>query len=192
MGRNYPEPGNGCTSHQIVPLTSNKPALHAAINALVDNGSTSGSLGVLWSWYMLAPNFGYVWPVESRPAAYRGDNLLKAAIIMTDGEFNTVHCNGVVARNTGTGSGGGKINCDAPNGDPYDQARAYCNAMKASANGIIVYTVGFGISPGTPAADFMSSCASTSENAYLAQNGAALTAAFRQIAQNISALRVAR
>ncbi len=192
MGRNYPESGNGCTSHPIVPLTANKTTLHNTINALVDNGSTSGSLGVLWSWYMLAPNLGYVWPAESRPAPYRDNNLLKAAIIMTDGEFNTVHCEGVVARNTGNGSGGSKIDCNAPNGDPYDQARAYCNAMKAPNTGIIVYTVGFGISAGTPAADFMSSCASTPENAFLAQNGAALTAAFRQIAQNISALRVAR
>ena len=192
MGRNYPEQGNGCTSPQIVPLTANKTALHNAINGLNASGYTSGSLGILWSWYMLSPNFGYVWPAASRPAAYRRDNLLKAAIIMTDGEFNTVHCQGAQARNSDIGSATSKITCDAPNGKPYAQARAYCDAMKAQTTGIVVYTVGFGINAGTPAADIMSYCATSPDNVFLAQNGAALTAAFRQIAQNISALRVAR
>src|SRR5690606_12420905 len=98
MGRNYPNPGNGCLNNTIVPLTWDKATLHGMANSLVANGSTSGSLGALWSWYMLSPNFGYVWPEDSRPAPYNQRNLLKAAIIMTDGEFNTVHCNGVVAK----------------------------------------------------------------------------------------------
>ena len=40
-----------------------------------------------------------------------------------------------------------KIDCDATNGDPFDQSRALCTAMKAQ--GVIVYTVGFGITAGT-------------------------------------------
>lgn len=192
VGRNYAPSSNGCLENSIVPLTSDKDDLHELAENLVAAGSTSGSLGVLWSWYMLSPNFGYVWPEESRPAPYRQANLLKAAIIMTDGEFNTVHYDGVVARNSGSGSGNGYDHHDsnAHNGDPYPQARAYCDAMKASTTGIVVYTVGFGITAGSQAANVLTYCASAPENAYLASNGAALAAAFEQIARNISSLRL--
>lgn len=192
VGRNYPPPGNGCLANTIVPLTANKAALRTAINALAAVGSTSGSLGVVWSWLMLSPNFAYVWPFDSRPAAYNTNNLLKAAVIMTDGEFNTVHCNGVVARNSTSGSGStaDHINCNAPNGSPYAQAQAYCDAMKAS--NITVYTVGFAISEGTPAANVLRYCASGASNYFLASSGAQLRQAFQQIGANISALRITR
>ncbi|NGP17360.1 ubiquitin-activating E1 FCCH domain-containing protein [Devosia aurantiaca] len=192
--RNYPEPNNGCIANSVVPLTSDAGVLDAAIGDLEASGSTAGALGILWSWYMLAPNFGEVWPA-SRPAPYNEDDLLKAVIIMTDGEFNTVHCNGVVARNSTSGSSiysygnADYINCAAPNGDAYTQARAYCNAMK-SGTGIVVYTVGFGISKGSTAANLLETCATSTANAFLAENGADLITAFRQIARNISALRL--
>lgn len=196
VGRSYAGSGNPCLSGSMamVPLTANKSALSTTINALSAGGSTSGSLGILWSWYALSPNFGYVWPVESRPAPYNGEHLLKAAIIMTDGEFNTVHCRGVVARNSTSGSGGtgDQINCDAPNGNPYPQAEAYCDAMKARDVGIVVYTVGFNLTAGSSAANMLDYCASSPDNAYLASDGTQLRDAFRQIARNISALRLTR
>jgi hypothetical protein len=190
VGRNYPPSGNPCPSYSIVPLTANKTTLHNTANSLGAAGSTSGSLGTLWSWYMLSPNFGYVWPVDSRPAPYGQQNLLKAAIIMTDGDYNTVHCNGAIAQNSGSGSGSAAdyINCNAHNGNADTQARAYCDAMKAT--GIIVYTVGFGITAGSAQANLLTYCASSAGNAYLANNGAALAAAFEQIARNISSLRL--
>lgn len=188
VGRNYPPSSNGCPNHTIVPLTSNKTTLHNTANALDAAGSTSGSLGTLWSWYMLSPNFGYVWPAASRPAPYGQQNLLKAAIIMTDGDYNTVHCNGAIAQNSGSGSGGEFIGCDAHNGTADTQARGYCDAMKAT--GITVYTVGFGITQGSAQANLLTYCASSANNAFLADNGTALIAAFDQIARNISSLRL--
>lgn len=190
VGRNYPPSGNGCPNHTIVPLTANKTTLHATANALGASGSTSGSLGTLWSWYMLSPNFGYVWPAGSQPAPYGQTNLLKAAIIMTDGDYNTVHCNGAIAQNSGWGSGSSSdfINCNAHNGNADTQARGYCDAMKAT--GITVYTVGFGITEGSAQADLLTYCASSANNAFLADNGTALIQAFDQIARNISSLRL--
>ncbi len=190
-GRNYPG-SNGCPINQIVPLTSNKTVLHDMSDDLVAAGSTSGSLGILWSWYMLSPKFGYVWPEASRPAEYKRERLLKAAIIMTDGEFNTVHYDGVIARDSAGGSGGNneKINRDAHNGAPYDQARAYCDAMNDASTGIAVYTVGFGISEGSNAANVLRYCASSADNYFLAANASDLSAAFEQIARNISQLRL--
>lgn len=190
VGRNYPPSANGCIANTIVPLTSNKATLRATANSLVEGGSTSGSLGTLWSWYMLAPDFGYVWPTDSRPGPYNQRDLLKAAIIMTDGEYNTVHCNGAIAQNSGSGSGSTSdhIKCTAPNGNADAQALAYCTAMKS--RGILVYTVGFGITAGSAQATLLTNCATNPANAYLASNGAALAAAFEQIARNISSLRL--
>src|SRR5690606_11038009 len=119
-GRNYAESGNKCISSPIVPLTSNKTTLKGAIASLTTDGSTAGHLGIAWAWHMLSPNLGYLWNGEGPPAAYDEPNLLKAAIIMTDGDFNTVHCNGVVSWSSTGGTSSGqntdKIACNAPNG----------------------------------------------------------------------------
>jgi Flp pilus assembly pilin Flp len=191
-GRNYPPAGNPCLRNAIVPLSDDRPTLHRAIQNLSAAGSTSGSLGILWTWNMLAPNLGYVWPFGSQPAPYTDTEVRKAAIIMTDGEFNTVHCEGVVARNSTDGSGGlaDHNRCNAPNGDPYAQARAYCDAMKTEERGIAVYTVGFAITAGSNADLMLKYCASNASNNYLAADGQQLRDAFRQIARNISALRL--
>ena len=191
VGRNYPG-SNGCPTNRIVPLTSDKTVLHDMSEDLVAAGSTSGSLGILWSWYMLSPEFGYVWPEASRPAEYKRERLLKAAIIMTDGEFNTVHYDGVIARDSESGSGGNseKIRAYAHNGKPYEQARAYCDAMNDDSTGIVVYTVGFGITEGSNAANVLRYCASSADNYFLAANASDLSDAFEQIARNISQLRL--
>lgn len=192
-GRNYlnSSGNNTCLTNPIVPLTDDKAQLHTAINALRANGYTAGHLGILWSWYMLAPSFGYLWPFESRPADYDAPDLLKAAIIMTDGEFNTVHCEGVLARNSSTGLGSGNLNsCNAHNGTAYVQARAYCDAMKEA--GVVVFTVGFGLGSAQTARDLMRYCASGEDKAFLAESGSQLLQSFQQIAENISALRLTR
>lgn len=190
VGANYP-PSGGCPNTQIVPLTDDKEDLHDTIRSLPATGTTAGALGILWAWYALSPNFGYVWPEISRPAPYDQANLLKAAIIMTDGDFNTMHCNGAVSRDSGTVvSAADRINCNAPNGNSYVQSRAYCDAMKADGTNIVVYTVGFGITAGSAAANVLEYCASSASNHFLAQNAADLSSAFEQIADNISSLRL--
>lgn len=141
---------------------------------------------------MLSPDFGYLWPSESQPAAYGADDLLKIAVLMTDGEFNTPYCNGVIAADAGSGSGSAndKINCNATNGDPFAQAAALCAGMKAE--GVIVYTVGFDISDNDDVVNVLTNCATSPAHAKLADNGGDLKTVFRQIAVEISNLRVAR
>lgn len=188
VSANYP-PSGTCPNTQIVPLTDDREELHNTIKNLPATGTTAGALGILWAWYALSPNFGYVWPEISRPAPYGQANLLKAAIIMTDGDFNTMHCNGAVSRDSSVGAAD-RINCNAPNGNAYVQSRAYCDAMKADGTNIVVYTVGFGITSGSAAANVLEYCASSAEHHYLAQNASDLSSAFEQIARNISSLRL--
>lgn len=192
VGRNYPSSTNGCLSNEIVPLSTDKSALHAVAQGLNAQGSTSGQVGLAWAWYMVSPNFGYLWPSASRPAAYGTPNTNKIVVLMTDGSFNSPYCNGVIAADatSGSGSSSDHINCNATNGNAYTQANAQCDAMKDA--GIIVYTVGFDIDSQQEAIDLMANCATDSAHAFLADDNAALQEAFQDIGQNIATLRIAQ
>lgn len=194
VGRAYLGSGNGCLSYQILPLSSDKPTLHQRINALNYGGSTAGQIGVAWGWYLVSPNFGYLWPEESRPKEYGeihlGQEVMKVVVIMTDGEFNTIYADGVIAKNSGSGSGNSdeKINKNATNGNGFTQAQKLCTNMKTA--GVIVYTVGFADASTGSAAQFVQNCATSSEHVYLPSTGAELRDAFRDIAVQISNLRI--
>jgi hypothetical protein len=142
---------------------------------------------------MISPNFGYLWPA-SQPAPYADETVIKVVILMTDGDFNTIYYNGVIAKDstggTGSGSATDKINHNSTNGNPYTQATALCNAMKTA--GVIVYTVGFDIAATPAAVSIMQTCATSPAHAYLPENGTELKQAFRAIAMRVSVLRLSK
>ena len=192
VGRNYPSASsNTCLDATLQPLSSNKSMLKSAIDSYSVEGSTAGQIGIGWGWYMVSPNFNSLWP-SNGAAEYNTADTLKAVIIMTDGEFNTPYCSGVISRQAGTGSGSntGKIDCDADNGDPFDQGRAMCAAMKA--RGVLVYTVGFQITAGGNAANMLEACASTPANFFLPASGGDLSEAFAAIGRDITQLRISK
>lgn len=199
VGNVYLAPDNPCLTSVIQPLTSDRDVLHSQINGYAAVGSTAGQIGVGWGWYMISPTFGSIFPAANRPDPYAGEGLLKVVILMTDGEFNTPYCNGVVAGAvSGSGSTANHINCAATNGNPFAQSVTMCTAMKAK--GVIVYTVGFDISGGTDstpntvdtAKEVMERCATSPEHVYLPENGASLKTAFAAIGRSISQLRISK
>ncbi len=191
VGRNYPGASNPCLNAPIQPLSSNKAALKTSIDSYAVQGSTAGQIGIGWGWYMVSPNFNYLWP-SNGAATYNTARTLKAVIIMTDGEFNTPYCRGVISRDAGSGSGNNseKIDCAAENGNPFNQGRAMCAAMKS--RGVLVYTVGFQIAAGGDAASMLAACASTPANFYLPASGGDLSAAFAAIGRDITQLRISK
>lgn len=198
LGRNYPSSGNPCLTNTIVPLTDNKAALHNIANNLQAGGSTAGHTGVAWAWYLISSKFQGPWPAASQPAPADKPNVLKAVVIMTDGEFNSVYCNGVISQSSTSGSGdtNNQIKCNAPNGSSYSQAQKLCAEMNRlnesdgpSAN-IRVYTVGFDVVDSQSARDLMKNCASDPSMAYEAATGADLAAVFADIGQNLALLRL--
>lgn len=195
VGTNYPSSSNPCPSATIMPLTSDKAALKAQINSYTVGGSTAGQIGLAWGWYMVAPNFGYLWPSASqRPAAYKTKDLMKVVILMTDGAFNTPYCNGVIAADAGSGSGSDDdhINCNATNGNPFTQAQSLCTAIKNSAYDITLYTVGFSVGSDVTAKTFLTNCASDTSKAFFPATGSELKSSFKAIAQEISNLRISK
>lgn len=190
VGRHYPQDGS-CLGNQILPLTSNATLIKNRINQFVAEGGTAGQIGIGWGWYMLAPTFNSVWPTGAA-GPYNTAQTLKAAVIMTDGEFNTPYCSGVISRDAGPNSGSNtyKINCAPDNGDPFAQSRALCDGMRA--RGIVVYTVGLGISATGQAAEVLRYCATTGSYFHMADNAGDLAGAFAAIGREITQLRISR
>jgi hypothetical protein len=198
FGRVYPAapPAGSSTSPcllpAIEPMTDQKPTLKAKIDALVAGGSTGGHIGIGWGWYLVSPNFSYLFPAVSQPGAYGTEHLFKVVILMTDGEYNSSYCTGVISQDSTAGSGADAdhINCNAPNGHSYVQSNALCNAIKAA--GIIVYTVGFNVNSSANAQNLVANCATSSGHAYYPNTGAELRTTFHKISQEISELRLAQ
>lgn len=193
VGRAYAGGGyTGCRSYgAFEPLTAARDSLKAKITRLDTDDSTAGQIGLAWGWYMLAPDWGYLWPDdENKPQVYDAGKLAKVLVLMTDGDFNTAYCNSVVAANFGVGSSSDRINCNATNGDPFAQASNLCREIKRK--GVIIYTVGFGGDLSRGGGDFLKSCASSPGHAHMAATGAELRTAFNAIGRSISLLRLAR
>ena len=202
VGRNYPTTAkdkstqpNPCPTAEITPLSSDRTTLKGQINALSIGGSTAGQVGFAWGWYMVSPNFGYLWPsTTQRPAPYNTKDLVKVVVLMTDGAFNTPYCKGVIAKDAGSGSGlaNDHINCVATNGDAFTQTRKLCDAMKDPALKLTIFTVGFDVGGDANAVNMLKYCASDSQHVYFPATGSELKTAFKSIAQEISALRIAK
>ena len=193
LSYNYLSGGGNCIGQAIQPLTSNKTTLHNLANSLTAANSTAGHLGLAWGWYMISPNFGYLWPAASQPAAYGRSNLVKAVILMTDGEFNIQYYNGVLSKDSINGTASQKINQNSINGSSQDQAVALCNAIKAPANNTILYTVGFDLNGDTNAINLLQNCATSPADFFQASAGTNdLTTDFTAIAQNLNTLRLSK
>ena len=113
---------------------------------------------------------------------------------MTDGVFNTPYCNGVIASDalSGSGSNSDHINCAATNGASKAQAQSLCTAIKTTSNYIDLYVVGFDLATDTTTLQFLEDCATDEDHFYRADTGEDLEAAFQDIAQNLSDLRISK
>lgn len=156
-----------CPNAELVPLSTDKEMLKDAVDGFRTNGWTAGHLGAAWGWYMISDSWGALLPGESSPKPYGSKNLIKAIVLMTDGEFNTAY------RNTNSAN----------------QAMSLCDAMKDKD--VIVYAVSFK-SANHPT---LRNCASTDANSgdllyWDADNGSELTAAFKDIAIRLTNLRL--
>ncbi|MET0546643.1 MAG: pilus assembly protein TadG, partial [Caulobacterales bacterium] len=187
----YSPAGSPCPTNPIVPLTDSKSTLKTAITNLNAAGTTAGHIGIAWGWYMVSPNFGYLFPGSSQPNSYGDKKTMKVAVLMTDGEFNTQYCNGVVSKDSSGAATSERINCNAPNGSSFAQAATLCANMKKA--GVIVYSVGFGLTTGGQAETTLKNCASSTSAPYFnnAKSGSDLKAVFKQIAKSISQLKIA-
>lgn len=172
-----------CPSSRIMPLTNNSGALKAQISGMSADGYTAGHLGIAWSYYMLSPKWNNLWDTKNEPAAYSSD-VNKVAILMTDGVFNTAY--------DGVGNAANApFNTNASRARSQQVSADLCENMKNS--GITVYSIAFELNDNT-ARDLLDNCATDDQGSqvffYRADNEDELREAFREIARNISSLRL--
>lgn len=160
----YSETGDCIISDQpqaaIVPLTTSKSALQTAINEMEITGGTAGHVGTAWAYYMLSPLWNAFW--GQNVEAYDHPDTIKAAVLMTDGQYNSNY---------------GETSASA-------QAIAICEQMKA--NNITVFTIGFDMSTdqNDPARQTLMQCASPGKY-YFPYTGEALREAFQEIGNSL-------
>ena len=178
-----------CYSNAITPLTNTLSTLTTAANALQANGNTNILEGVMWGWRVLSPGAPFT---EGR--AYSAPNNRKVIIMMTDGYNNYGGENNMndssyftygFARN-------GLLGNATSNNNTLNSlldAKTLQACTNAKAQGIIIYSIAFGNTADT---NLIQSCASKPEYFFFPQNASDLDPVFQQIAQSLTALRIAQ
>lgn len=163
-----PQNGSCKPTSTIKPLSGDKDSLNSHIDTLGADGLTAGHLGTAWAWYMLSPKWNTIWGGGIQAGDYGDPKLKKIAVLMTDGEYNRQY--------SGSSS--------------TTQARAICANMKAA--GLTVYSVVFQLVAGSEAETTMRQCATSSAHFFNAQSGEELRQTFREIALQITTLRLSK
>ena len=190
-------------SSEMIPLTANRTTLVDAIAALDDDGGTAGQTGITWGWNSLSPNYTNVWPSDSAPEAYDNEDVLKFAIIMTDGDNNRYY-DYFETKDVRYCSGYGRsrtcwyVTEDFDDWDEVSESEYYsntssttsrdlCEAMKTA--GITIYGIYFGTDDSSAGSLNMQSCASDG-NYYQATSSSDLIEVFSYIAKKIQQIHL--
>ena len=188
---NAPSPGNGfhvmtrqekreydrgrCPDAEILPLTSNKHQLERVVDGYRAEGWTAGHLGIQWAWNLVSPKWSRIWSRGSKPKPYGTPNLIKAVVLMTDGEFNTAYT--------------GRTSRGEMSRESYAHTGELCRKMKDED--VVIFSVAFDLRQ-PRAEDALSDCASSSRFFYRAENEEELRRAYRDIAIKLTKLRLSK
>ena len=161
-----------CPTPAVVALTDQKDNLINSVKSYSPLGSTGGHFGIQWAWNLVSDQWASTWGGDSAPESYdrvKEGKLLKAVVLMTDGEFNTAYHNSTSA----------------------SQAIALCNAIKAK--GVVVFSVGFGLGGDAAALNTLKTCASEGDDYFAdASSPEELDAAFQKFAGTLTQLRISK
>ncbi|MEM9375678.1 MAG: pilus assembly protein TadG-related protein [Pseudomonadota bacterium] len=139
--------------------------IKAHLNRLDTGGYTSGHVGVAWAWYLLSPKWKNIWPAASRPLAYGGTDVIKAVILMSDGNFNYV---------------------TSPHYRSFTSnrlAQDLCQEMRRK--GILIFSVAYDLDPAYQAV--LQNCAGDPNRFYDVSAGGDLSAVYTEIGRRLKA-----
>lgn len=161
-----------CPAVSLTALSDSRDDLVRTVNSYALSASTGGHFGAQWAWNLVSDKWAGVFTGNSAPDSLdkvKEDKLVKAVVLMTDGEFNTAYH-------------GGKSST---------QAEALCKEMKAQ--GVLVFAVGFGLGSDPTAISTLQNCATPGSGYFAnAANGQELEAAFERFAGKLSELRLSQ
>ena len=209
-------PNFQCVSKPLQRLTSSGTTLKALINSLTAAGSTNIHDGVLWGWRTLSPLSVFADGAAYSPANSTSSTATtKVIILMTDGANSWPDNPYKNYNQTQYFSHGYLTNADGSDPTPtmptsYQTISSIStttqqrNALdeltletctNAKTAGVSIYTIGFSV-PSDPidsqGVTLLKNCATSSSQAFIANDSNSLIAAFGQIAASIGALRISQ
>lgn len=161
---------------EVIALSTDKQKLKQAVDRYKAKGNTAGHLGALWGSYLLSPHWSGVFGAQSAPVAYDDRKTVKAMVLMSDGQFNTM----------GGYSGRSR--------DSQELAVEVCKKMRS--NSILIYAVGFKLdeirnrTERNSAMKTLLDCAGKPDRYFDAASGDELRATFTRIATQLNNLRL--
>ncbi len=202
-------PNLGCPNNAILPLTQDRQAIENAIDNLEPwhRGGTMTNVGLVWGWRTLSPNWpnATYWPdaeqtfedrdgLHDLPLPYSFSSMVKAVVIMTDGENQAYNWPGSDIRADYTPYG--RVTDANLGTTSRDEARyvidrrmaEVCRRMRNA--GIQIYTVTFG-SLSREVRGLFHQCASEPDNYFHAATNDDLRDVFREIGEQLTHLRLA-
>lgn len=188
-------PNLGC-GPAVTPLTASRPAVEAAINALVPvyRGGTQSNEGLAWGWRMLSPRWRGLWgggTPDDLPLDHDDSEMDKVVIVLTDGENQVFRYNNSPQRDYSAYGqhAAGRLGTSNPGTNPAaalnSRTLQLCTAMKAE--GVIVYTITFEVNS-TAARNTFRDCATSPQHYFDSPSGEDLTQVFRAIGNQLSNL----
>jgi len=191
-GNNGGGPNYNCLSSPITPLSAYKSDITDAFKKMQANGMTNIHQAVMWGWRVLSSQEPFT---EGLPTGT--ENVLKIIVLMTDGA-NTHR--GINSPNMSMYSAYGYAR-NGRLGPPTKSTSTLVSRMNertseacqnAKEDGILVYTVAFGLASDPATRKLLRDCASTAEMAFTPESGSDLIAAFETIGKELSTLRIAK
>ncbi|MGH7002762.1 MAG: vWA domain-containing protein, partial [Alphaproteobacteria bacterium] len=165
-----------CTNQGIQRLTNTKATIKSAIaSATSPSGNTNLVAGLSWGWSLLGKIGPFAGDETPPPAPDEGE-LVRALILMTDGD-NT---------QSSTDAYRGALNASGLD------ARTRLAAQAVKDAGIIIYAIRFGAASGSEALLKEVASGPTAPYYQYAPDAASLQAAFQEIGNHLSKLRLSR
>jgi Flp pilus assembly protein TadG len=195
-------PNAGCGITNVLRMTNVRTSAGATtvkdkLDDMVATGNTNVAMGMVWGWHMVSPNAPF-----ADGSTYGTKNVSKVIVLLTDGD----NVMGETSNpNDSTYSGYGYIwqkrlknasNVALDVGATGDERRDAMDSRQtktcaaARAKGVIIYSIGVGVSTHSKAV--LQGCASTSDKYYDVTDSAQLAAVFDAIAGSIQNLRIAK
>jgi hypothetical protein len=164
---------------------------HAAMkvytDALVAGGYTYHDIGLIWAARLMSETG--LWATNN-PTSFNNFPVTRHIIFMTDGAMDPDEA---VYSAYGIEQYDHRVNSTTNASNQYDshlqRFRMLCNKMKTMGS---VWVIAFGTSSGTGLSTDLKNCASSTAQAFKADDQATLLLKFQQIAESIGALRLSR
>lgn len=184
----------------ILPLTSNKTTISDYVDDLVVAGGTNSAVGAVWGWRTLSAAAPFTDGINESDPEF--GKWRKAVVIMTDGQNSFSRNRDTHLRTSISTYGYGYERRMGPNINDADEMEdesnkkliRTCHRMKAE--GILVYTVMFGLSnnAGNAARPIYQACATEPTDPYFfdIDDGDQLDTAFERIAADLVKLHISR